>query len=235
MLKSTSCICFAHRGASGHEPENTLRSFSKALELGATWIECDARVVENRAVIFHDRTLQRMTGVAGVVSKQRLEYVRSLFLPYAERIPLLSEVLQQLQGRCSLQIELKGASSGRIVAQELTSALDQGWSAESLLVSSFDYEELRAFQRVSPQIPIGLLVYGYPLNCLGIAQELKAHSVHLHIDSVSKQRVSKLQAAGYRVFVFTANEPEDITELLSLGVDGIFSDFPERVLRLVAG
>jgi glycerophosphoryl diester phosphodiesterase len=212
-----------------------MRSFSKALELGATWIECDARVVENRAVIFHDRTLQRMAGVSGVIWKQRLEYVRSLPLPHNERIPLLSDVLQQLQGRCSLQIELKGASSGRVVAQELLTVLAQGWSAESLLVSSFDYEELREFRGVAPQIPIGLLVYGYPLNCIGIAQELNAHSVHLHIDSVSKERVSRLQAAGYRVFVFTANDPEDIIELVLLRVDGIFSDFPERVLQVLTG
>jgi len=80
-------ICFAHRGASGYEPENTLRSFSRALDLGATWIECDVRVVEGELVIFHDRTLSRLTGAPGKVSDLDLSTLRSLKVKGTAPIP----------------------------------------------------------------------------------------------------------------------------------------------------
>jgi glycerophosphoryl diester phosphodiesterase len=222
-------MCFAHRGASGHEPENTFRSFFKALELGATWIECDARVVEDTAIVFHDRTLQRMTGSSGVVSKQSLAHLRSLQLPKGETIPLLTEVLSKLHGKASLQIELKGPKSGSVVGRELIRALQQGWDAESFLVSSFDYEELQIFKDIAPTIPLGLLTYGYPLNCQGIAQTFGVRSVHLHIDSTTEKRVSELRKAGYKVFVYTVNDEEDIQWVRSIGANGVFSDYPDRV------
>jgi glycerophosphoryl diester phosphodiesterase len=226
----SSFTCFAHRGASGHEPENSLRSFLKALELGAQWIECDVRVVEKTALIFHDRTLQRMTGSAGMFAQKSLAELRSLSLPKGEKIPMLSEALQLLRGKASLQVELKGPQSGAIVANELLRALDQGWDTKSLLVSSFDYEELLAFKKAAPQIPLGLLVYGYPLNCLGIAKRISAISVHLHHDSVTEKRVRTLQKAGYRVFVYTVNDADDVRWLQAIGVDGVFSNFPELAL-----
>jgi glycerophosphoryl diester phosphodiesterase len=223
-------ICFAHRGASGHEPENTMRSFRKALDLGARWIECDVRIVEGQPVVFHDRTLKRMTGEPGLIASQSLAHVRSLSLPLGERIPLLTEVLDEFKASASLQIELKGPESGLLVALELLKAVQSGWTTQSLLVSSFDYEELSRFRHAAPSIPIGLLTYGYPLRCIELAKELGASSVHLHIDAVSSKRIRDLQSAGLKVFVYTANDPSDIAHLKSLRVDGIFSDFPERVL-----
>lgn len=208
-----------------------MRSFRKALELGAQWIECDVRIVEGHPVVFHDRTLKRMTGTSGVVASKSLAHVQSLSLPLGEKIPLLTEVLDQFKTSASLQIELKGPESGLIVALELLKAVQGGWSTHSLLVSSFDYEELTQFRLTAPSIPIGLLTYGYPLRCIELAKELGAYSVHLHIDAVSAKRVKELQSAGFKVFVYTANEPSDIEHLKSLQVDGIFSDFPERVLR----
>lgn len=208
-----------------------MRSFRKAVELGARWIECDARVVEGKAVIFHDRTLKRMTGESGIVASQSLERIKSLSLPHGEKIPFLAEVLQEFKTLASLQIELKGADSGLTVALELLKALEHGWTNQSLLVSSFDYEELKAFHHAAPSIPIGLLTYGYPLQCIEIAREFGAFSVHLHLDSVSAKRVRDLRSAGFKVFVYTVNEPSDITLMHTLGVDGVFSDFPDRVLH----
>ena len=227
-------ICFAHRGASGYEPENTILSFTKALELGARWIECDARVAENTAIIFHDRTLNRMTASRGIVSKQTLAHIRSLNLPKGEKIPTLAETLHTLKGKAALQIELKGQRAGAVVAQELIAALQQGWDTQSFLVSSFDHEELAAFKNLVPSIPLGLLTYGYPLDCIGIAKRLGVYSVHLHVDSVTDQRVADLRSAGLKVFVYTVNESDDLAWLRSLGVDGVFSDYPDRVLNHVS-
>lgn len=223
-------ICFAHRGASGHEPENSALSFTKALELGASWIELDVRIVESQAIIFHDRNLKRMTGVNGVVSKQRLHDIQALSLPKGLKIPMLRDVLTSLKGKASLQIELKGAGTGVVVAEELNAALAVGWRAESLLVSSFDHAELLTFKTLAPKIPRGVLVYGYPLNCIGIARKLGAVSVHIDLDAVSKERISRIQQAGFKVYVYTVDEPSDISMLREWGADGVFSNYPERAL-----
>ena len=227
---NSTCICLAHRGASGYEPENTLRSFAKAVELGARWVEFDVRVVEGQAIIFHDRTLNRMANCAGVVEKQTTDRIRSLTLPKGEKIPFLTEILTYLQGKASAQIELKGPSSGIVTAECVLQAITQGWLPSSFIVSSFDQDELIAFKKRAPAIPLGLLTYGYPLNCVQIAKKMGVFSVHLHIDSVTERRIQELHAAGLRVFVYTVNDLADIQLMKNMGVDGIFSDFPDRVI-----
>lgn len=223
-------VCFAHRGASGHEPENSELSFTKALELGASWIELDVRVVESQAIVFHDRNLKRMTGVNGVVSKQRLHDIQALSLPKGLKIPLLRNILTSFKDKVSLQIELKGPGTGVIVAEEINTALTLGWRPESLLVSSFDHIELLTFKTLAPRVPRGVLVYGYPLNCIGIARKLGAVSVHIDLDAVSKERISRIQQAGFKVYVYTVDDPGDIAMLRDWGADGVFSNFPERAL-----
>jgi glycerophosphoryl diester phosphodiesterase len=227
-------ICLAHRGACGYEPENTISSFTKALELGAAWIEFDIRIVEGHAIVFHDRTLDRMAGCSGVVEKQTLAMLRSLKLPKGETIPLLSEVLALLKGKASAQVELKGPGSGPIVAQIITDALKNGWQEDSFLVSSFDQNELIAFKERAPQIPLGILPRGYPLNSIEVAKQMGAVSVHLNLDVVTPARVQELHTAGLRVFVYTVNDVEDIRAMKKIGVDGIFSDFPDRVLAVAS-
>jgi glycerophosphoryl diester phosphodiesterase len=223
-------ICFAHRGASGYEPENTLRSFSRALDLGVTWIECDVRVVAGELVIFHDRTLSRLTGAPGKVSDLDLATLRTLKVKGTEPIPLLSELVELTRDKASLQLELKGEGTGEPTARYLNTLLEQGWSSNSFLVSSFDHEELVACKRIAPTIPIGILLYGYPINTLEIGRALGAYSVHLNLEMVTPKRISALHQAGYKVFVYTVNEISDIRAMRAVGVDGVFSDFPDRVI-----
>lgn len=226
------CICLAHRGASGYEPENTLRSFAKAVELGAPWIEFDVRVVEGQAIVFHDRTLNRMANCFGIVERQSAERIRALTLPKGEKIPFLTEALAYLKDKASVQIELKGPGSGVVTAECVVQAATQGWPQSSFLVSSFDQDELLVFKGKAPGIPLGLLTYGYPVNCIQIAKTLGVISVHLHIDSVTEKRIQDLHSEGLKVFVYTVNEPADIQLMKNMGVDGIFSDFPDRVISL---
>lgn len=227
---SRQFLCFAHRGASGYEPENSIKSFNKAIELGAPWIELDVRVVESQSIVFHDRNLKRMTGVNELVSKQTIRSIQSLTLPKDQRIPLLRDVLSVFKNRICLQIELKGAGTGVIVAEELQVAISLGWNPNLLLVSSFDHAELLTFKTLLPQVPRGVLVKGYPLNCIGIARRLGAGSVHIDMDAVSKERISRIQQAGLKVYVYTVDEPEDIRTLREWGADGVFTNYPDRAL-----
>ena len=234
LCAPSNLVCFAHRGASGYEPENTIRSFSRALELGAKWIECDVRAVEGELVIFHDRTLSRLTGTQGNVNDLDLATLRSLKVKGTEPIPLLSELVELTRNKASLQLELKGSGTGERTAQYLNTLLEKGWRSDDFLVSSFDHEELVACKKVAPSIPVGILLYGYPINTPEIARAIGAYSVHLNVDMVTPKRVSTLHQAGYKVFVYTVNEPSDIQAMRAIGVDGVFSDFPDRVLSTLS-
>ena len=87
-------VCFAHRGASGHEPENTLSAVEKAIELGADWIEVDVHAVKGELIVVHDERLERTTnGGRGYVTEKPLAYLRSLDAGKGQRIPALREIL----------------------------------------------------------------------------------------------------------------------------------------------
>jgi len=94
-------ICFAHRGASGHEPENTLIAMEKAISMGVDWIELDVRVVDDELIVIHDDRLERTTNGTGCVHEHSLEYLRSLDAGKGQRIPLLRETfdLINIKGR----------------------------------------------------------------------------------------------------------------------------------------
>jgi glycerophosphoryl diester phosphodiesterase len=207
-----------------------MRSFIRALELGATWIECDVRAVGDELVLFHDRTLGRLTGLEGNLSDLDLLTLRTLKVQGSEPIPLLSELIQLTRNRANLQLELKGRGSGELTGRYLTRLLQEGWRPDSFLVSSFDHEELVACKKIAPSIPIGILLYGYPINTPEIARSIGAHSVHLNLEMITPKRVSILHQFGFKVFVYTVNEPRDIQAMRAVGVDGVFSDFPDRVL-----
>ena len=220
---------FAHRGASGLEPENTLRSFRRAIELGLEWIELDVRMVEGTPVVFHDRTLSRRTKTRGVVERQSLSFIRSLDAGLGERIPTLAEVLELVRGRARTQVELKGPGCASAVAQLLGRAIAEGSAPDSFLVSSFDSEQTTLCKRLLPEVPVACLTYGYPRRAAEFAASLSAISFHLNLDAVTSARVRELKDAGLKVFVYTVNSNDDLAFVKNAGVDGVFTDFPDRI------
>jgi glycerophosphoryl diester phosphodiesterase len=171
-----------------------------------------------------------MAGVNRHISKEPLNSLVNIELKGGGKIPLLEQALECARGRAGMQIELKGVGVASAAADDITRAIASGFKQEQLLVSSFDQQELFNFKRLMPGVPLGLLVYGYPLNCLGLARELGVISVHVNCDFVTANRVSQLKAAGYKVYVYTVNDLEELKTLLEMGVDGVFSDFPDKML-----
>jgi glycerophosphoryl diester phosphodiesterase len=139
-------------------------------------------------------------------------------------------VLSLIKGHARAQVELKGHGTGEKTAHYLNNLISMGWAPDTFLVSSFDHEEILEFIKHAPTIPVALLLYGYPLHTIPMAQAIQAYSVHLHLDTVTPKRVATLQEAGFKVFVYTVNEPPDIAAMRGIGVDGVFSDFPDRVI-----
>lgn len=117
------------------------------------------------------------------------------------------------------------------MAELLKRLVKQGWDKEKILVSSFNYPELIALRRLFADSKLGALLHGVPVDGTKFAEELNAYSVHPSIDFISQDIVDDAHGRGLKVFVYGVDHPEDITKMRELGVDGVFTGYPERVLE----
>ena len=219
----------AHRGARGHAPENTLASFDKAVALGAKWVELDVQLHDRKLWVFHDARLERCTNGKGWLADHKAAALRKLDAGGGQRIPFLREVLDRIDRRVSVNVELKtGSGTAAAVATLLRGCLEQGWKPEQFLVSSFILPELREFKRRLPEVPLGVLLCGVPLNLAAAGTQLGAQVISLDRDFADPALVRDAHERGMRVYVYTVNEREDMRRFRAMGVDGAFSDFPER-------
>ncbi len=236
MKNRTFCkndfVVFAHRGAGGHEPENTLRAIGRALDFGAKWVEVDVYAVEGELVVIHDRRLERTTNGTGRVMGRSLAYLRSLDAGKGERIPFLREVCELIEGRAGINVELKGPATAALLAAYLASLCRRrSWFRDRLVVSSFDRGELKRFHELARNVPVGLLVDGPLFRWNVFAASSGAVSVHVNRRFIDAAFVRKAHSRGLKVFVFTVNRPAEAKGLRAIGVDGIFTDFPDRFCR----
>lgn len=225
----SSPLCIGHRGAKGYVAENTLPSFEYAIELGCDWIELDVYCVEDDLLVIHDDELDRTTNGSGLVMEQTLDYLRSLDAGDGARIPTLPEVINLVDRRCGINVDLKGKGTAQPVSELLQRYCRQGWDPEAFLLSSFNHKELALGDEVFRR---GAL-YGKLLDDLWQrAEDLAAWSVNFDMKDVTEPLVSEAHERGYQVLVYTVNVDRDIMRMLDCGVDGLFSDFPDRVLKL---
>ena len=226
-------VCIGHRGAAGYAPENTLLSIEKALALGADWIEIDIQLAQGQPVVIHNRRLETTTNGMGLVAVQDSLRLRQLDAGQGQTVPNLVEVIEHINRRAVLNIELKAPGSAQAIVPVLQSFLDRGWKSEDFVVSSFDAHELQDFAQAMPEIRRGWLIAGIPLDYAASAQALDAWSIHLHVDFVNTKLIADAKARGLRVLVYTVNEVEDAQWLLDQGVDGLFSDYPDRIRAVI--
>lgn len=221
--------CFAHRGASGHEPENTLLAIQKALELGTEWIEIDVYPVENELVVIHDDALERTTNGKGSVLQSSLTYLRSLDAGKGQRIPYLSEVLDTIGSRANLNIELKWIDTAERVVSSIEKYIHHhGWIYERIIVSSLFYDEVKKAKSLQPNILTAPVFLGPPpADFIQIAKDLDAYSLTMDIDYINGEIVEKAHQMKLKVFVFTVNTMEAIDKMKHIGVDGVFTNYPE--------
>jgi glycerophosphoryl diester phosphodiesterase len=230
-MKPRKLFCFGHRGARGHEPENTVRSVRRALELGAEGIEVDVHFADGQLVVIHDDTLERTTNGRGRVAGKSFAYLRSLDAGSGERIPTLTEIFNAVNRRAIINVELKGPHTAAPVTALITECVNRhGWSFSDFLVSSFDHARLREARQLCPDIRLGALIMKAPRGLAKFAETLGAWSLNIDKRRVTPKLVADAQGRGLKVFVFTINRPGEIARMKTLGVDGVFSDFPERVV-----
>lgn len=221
----------AHRGASGLAPENTLKAIRLALALGAGAIEIDVQLADGELWVFHDRRLERCTDGSGVLTAQSRAYLASLDAGEGEGIPTLWQVMEAIAGQAELHIELKGPQTADEVARLTRRAeAELGFAPTQWVVSSFHHPELARFAALRPDIRLGALTSTIPLTLAKFAAELGAWSLNCDVDFVDQSLVQDAHDRGLKVLVYTVDEPADQAMLAAIGVDGIFTNRPDRFL-----
>ncbi len=223
-------IIIGHRGARGHATENSLASIQAALDLGVDMIEIDVfRLRDGEIVVFHDATLERLTDGRGSIEALTLPELNQLLLAGAHRIPRLRDVLTLINHRVRVNVELKGANTAGGTYQVLQDFVEHsGYRWQDFTISSFAHDELRKMRELDSSIDIGILPTGPTLEALRVAEEVGATSINPNHQSLTQTIVDTIHDAGYLVYPWTVNDPEDIARVKALGVDGIITDYPER-------
>jgi glycerophosphoryl diester phosphodiesterase len=252
-------LAIAHQGGRGLWPENTLLAFERALDLGVDVLEMDLRgTADGHIVVHHDGSVERTTEGAGLVRELTLEEIRALDAgyrfaleaegavshPYRGRrlaIPTLREVLERFP-ESRLNLEMKEFDPG--LARSLCVALRRKGFAERVLVASFDHEPMVAFREACPEIATsatlreGLFFYQLDRLRLGslyrspaMAFQFPEYFGEIHV--IQPRLLEAARSFNVRVQVWTVNEDQDLARILALGVDGIVTDYPDRLLRLM--
>jgi len=224
-------LVIGHRGARGHLAENTLPSIAKALDLGVDGIEIDIfQCASGELVVFHDKTLDKLTNATGYIEALDLDSIQRIEVLNGFTIPTLNEVMDLVNGKVLLNIELKGSNTALKTHELLKSYFETTeWSPEKVLISSFDWEELKLFRKVNQEVPIAVLTEDDPLDALAIGLELNAIAINPNYRSLNSDVVSKIHQKGFEIYTWTVNEVDDINLIRNLGVEAIITDFPERV------
>ncbi len=220
-----------HRGACGYAPENTLASFKKALDLSVDIIELDVYVCKSgELVVFHDSKVDRTTDGHGFVEEKTFDELRSLNAGQGEKIPLLSEVIDLVNKQIPINIELKGQGTAKKVFELIEYYVNnKDWEYSDFIISSFNINELEIFKSLNSKVETGILMEGNAAGLSEFAQQLGFKSINIGVDFVNKEIVNDAHIQGIKVFVWTVNEIDYIEKMKNLGVDGIFSNYPDRI------
>jgi len=214
LIRTAPPVCVAHRGASGREPENTLRAFAAAIRQGATWLELDVHLVHGRLLVIHDEVLDRTTDGVGKLVDHSLEALRALDAGRGQHI------------------EVKDGQAAAVLVSVLRGAVAGGsWRPEQLLISAFDGDVLERTRALEPAIPVALLAgKGAGNEVLEAAARLGAEAVHISRWSARGRFVGAAHARGLAVGVYPVNRLWEYQLMHRLGIDSIFTDHPERAL-----
>jgi glycerophosphoryl diester phosphodiesterase len=220
-----------HRGARGYEPENTLIGFQKAIDLQVDGIELDVHLsADGELMVIHDETIDRTTNGKGAVNQFSVLELKCFQIERDQRIPTLTEVLNLIDQRCDVNIELKSYQAADKVVDLIERFIaDKHWSYNQFMVSSFDWNALQQVAFLNSSIRIGVLTEENLDLAFAFAKFIQASSIHPDYHLLTAENTAKLQEKGFQVFPWTVNEPEDIKKIKSFNVNGIISDFPDRI------
>jgi glycerophosphoryl diester phosphodiesterase len=212
-----------HRGAKAYEPENTLRSFKRAIELGANAVELDVRKTkDNKIVVIHDAEVDKTTNGTGKVNELTLEEIKQFVTDKGEKILALEEALEFLDKQVKILVELKETG----IEETVLRLIQEKGLEENVIIVSFHEEALRTVRELSDVVATGL-IYVHHKNPVEAALKLKAEYLLPLYRFTHSANVRKAHEKDLKVIVWTINKEEEVAEYKKKGVDGIASDKPD--------
>lgn len=236
-----SVLAIAHRGASGYAPENTLAAFRRAVAQGVSFIETDLQLTRDaHFVAIHDETVERTTNGQGSVQQMTLAEIRRLdagswfaseFM--SERVPALEDVLDFARKNDAvfyLELKPSGYWGGE---HALISALRNSAEVARSVVISFDPAILASLRKIEPTVMTGLLYDGKLEHPFEKAEEIGARQMAVRGDLLTPNFLAQARKRDLQVVCWTVNSPAHMRMLASAGVDGIMTDYPDRLLAVL--
>lgn len=220
-----------HRGAKGYEPENTLVSFQKALDFHVDGIELDVHLsADGEIIVIHDETIDRTTNGKGFVNGLSLQELKAFLIDGKHEIPTLEEVFDLTNQKCFINIELKSHDTTDKVVTLIEKYVNKrGWKYDHFLVSSFDWIALQQVTSLNDKIGVGVLTETDLELALAFAKTIQAKSIHPYFHLLTIENTAHIQEKGFQVFPWTINELEDIQKIKTYNVNGIITDFTDRI------
>ena len=216
-----------HRGAGGHAPENPLAAIERGIALHAHFVEFDVRATsDGQLVLLHDATLDRTTNGHGPIADQLWSNLKQLTGGDGQPLPLLAEALRATSGRTGVMIEIKTEGTARQVCRTVQEVRFSG----PVIYASFFHNELLAVRHEDPQAQTMALIEAAPVNRAAFAIDAQATHIGVVFETLTSSFLKSLHDHSFQVFVYTVNDPADIQTAKAMGVDGIISDYPERLL-----
>jgi glycerophosphoryl diester phosphodiesterase len=239
----------AHRGASGHAPENTLSAFRLAIEMKADMIELDLHQTKDRhIVVLHDEYIKKGLFKKRFIRDMTLAEIKAInLLPEPpclwvssmlgdERIPTLKEALDLAKGKIRLNLEIKrGSPYYAAIEDNIISLLREEGFLKDAIISSFDLDALKNVRGITSDAVIGFLYDEKDSgDVIKEAKSLSACSFHISRKIMSETIIEDAHRAGLRLFVYTINDISEMRQAIASGVDGIFTDYPDRLADILS-
>ncbi|MFK0246252.1 glycerophosphodiester phosphodiesterase [Amycolatopsis azurea] len=222
-------LVIGHRGAAGHAPENTLVSVEKAITLGVDMVEIDIQTTrDGRLVVFHDKLLDRVTTETGYLWDLDFDDLRSRVRVGGEPVPLLSEVCRLLGGT---QVRLMAEVLVPGIVDAVVKTVAESLPEDQYALASFQHDVVREAASAYPGVDTIALFEGAPTDPVRLVREAGARCAGVGFESIRPEQVHALHDASIPVYAWTVNDTREIERATRLGVDGIISDYPDRVPR----
>jgi glycerophosphoryl diester phosphodiesterase len=248
---------FAHQGASGEAPGNTLPAFERAVQLGIRFLETDCHATsDGEIVLCHDPTVDATTGGTGAIRDYRFAELAKLdaghrFSPDGEsfpfrgtgvRIPRLAELLAQCPD-ARINLEIKQADTG--IVEEVARIVERAGASERVLLAAGEDDVMELIHKLGPPTALGSsladLVAFYQAVADGVAEshEPRGHALQIPTEFAGNSLVTPVALAAARsiglfVHVWTINDRAEMRSLLDAGVDGVMSDYPGWLIEEAA-
>ena len=226
-------LSIGHRGAKGYVAENTYESISKAIQLGVDGIEIDVfKCASGELVLFHDKDLKELTGESGLIENLTIKELEQFLVLGKYKIPTLKDVLTRIEKPLFVNIELKGLNTAQATSKIIADiSRSTSWSLEHFIVSSFNWDELELFRSIDKNTPVGVLVSkSMSINeAIEFGKKINAQAIHPNYTLLDEKTVKKIKNNGFKIYTWTVNNEDDINFMKKLKVDGIISDYPDRI------